>query len=260
MLLENKTVLVAGAAGLLGSHVVEELLKHGAKVIATDVSQELVAQRLSAFGLNIGTDTNTDSADVKCQALNLLDEEEVRYFFQSTNSLDGAVNCSYPRNKAYGKHFYDVDLANFNENVSLHLGSAFLFTQQCAAYFEKNRNPLSVVNMSSIYGVVAPKFDVYDNTQMTMPVEYAAIKSAIQHISRYTTAYVNNSDFRVNCVSPGGILDGQPTDFVNAYRAHTQGKGMLDAKDVVGPIVYLLSDLSVHMTGQNLVLDDGFTL
>ena len=126
MLLENKTVLVAGAAGLLGSHVVEELLKHGAKVIATDVSQELVAQRLSAFGLNIGTDTNTDSADVKCQALNLLDEKGVRYFFQSTNSLDGAVNCSYPRNKAYGKHFYDVDLANFNENVSLHLGSALL--------------------------------------------------------------------------------------------------------------------------------------
>lgn len=256
MLLENKTVLVAGAAGLLGSHAVEELLKQGAKVIATDVSEELVAQRLSALGLNI----DTDSADVKCQALNLLDEEEVQYFFQSTNSLDGAVNCSYPRNKAYGKHFYDVDLANFNENVTLHLGSAFLFTQQCAAYFEKNRNPLSVVNMSSIYGVVAPKFDVYDNTQMTMPVEYAAIKSAIQHISRYTTAYVNNSDFRVNCVSPGGILDGQPTDFVNAYRAHTQGKGMLDAKDVVGPIVYLLSDLSVHMTGQNLVLDDGFTL
>ena len=77
MLLENKTILVAGAAGLLGSHVVEELLKHGAKVIATDVSQELVAQRLSALGLNIDTDTdtNTDSADVKCQALNLLDEK-----------------------------------------------------------------------------------------------------------------------------------------------------------------------------------------
>ncbi len=258
MLLENKTVLVAGAAGLLGSHVVEELLKHGAKVIATDVSEELVAQRLSALGLNIGTDT--DSADLKCQALNLLDEEGVRYFFRSTNSLDGAVNCSYPRNKAYGKHFYDVDLANFNENVSLHLGSAFLFTQQCAAYFERNRTPLSVVNMSSIYGAVAPKFDVYDNTQMTMPVEYAAIKSAIQHISRYTTAYVNNSDFRVNCVSPGGILDSQPTDFVDAYSAHTHGKGMLDAKDAIGPIMYLLSDLSAHMTGQNLVVDDGFTL
>ena len=262
MLLENKTILVAGAAGLLGSHVVEELLKHGAKVIATDVSQELVAQRLSALGLNIDTDTdtNTDSADVKCQALNLLDEKGVRYFFQSINTLDGAVNCSYPRNKAYGKHFYDVDLANFNENVSLHLGSAFLFTQQCAAYFEKNQAPLSVVNMSSIYGVVAPKFDVYDNTQMTTPVEYAAIKSAIQHISRYTTAYVNNSDFRVNCVSPGGILDQQPQSFLEKYRDSCTSKGMLDPTDVAGTFLFLLSDQSKYINGQNIVIDDGWTL
>lgn len=254
MLLESKTILVAGAAGLLGGHVVKDLLEHGARVIATDVSDALVTQRLDALGID------SFSKGLHCQTLNLLEEAEVHCFFNSLDKLDGAVNCSYPRNRAYGEHFYDVDLANFNENVALHLGSAFLFTQQCAAYFEKKRAPLSVVNMSSVYGVVAPKFKVYENTKMTMPVEYAAIKSAIQHISRYTTAYVNNSSFRVNCVCPGGILDGQPADFINAYRAQTQGKGMLDAKDVVGPIIYLLSDLSKHMTGQDLVVDDGFTL
>ncbi len=254
MLLENKVIVVAGAAGLLGSRVVEQLLQHGAHVIATDLDCERVAQQLEKLGVD------TASADISVRVLNVLDKQEVIRFFHSLDTLDGAVNCSYPRNKSYGTHFYDVDLDSFNDNVAMHLGSAFLFTQQCAAYFEKKRQPLSVVNMSSIYGVIAPKFDVYNDTSMTMPVEYAAIKSAIQHISRYAAAYVGNCLFRVNCVSPGGILDGQPSEFVKAYQSHTHGKGMLDSKDVVGPIVYLLSDLSKHMTGQNLILDDGFTL
>ncbi|BFT31113.1 oxidoreductase [Alteromonas sp. D210916BOD_24] len=254
MLLENKVILVAGAAGLLGSRVVEQLLQHGAQVIATDLTRERLEQQLGQLGVD------TASADISIRGLNLLDKQEVIAFFQSLGTLDGAVNCSYPRNKHYGKHFYDVDVDSFNDNVAMHLGSAFLFTQQCAAHFERQQHPLSLVNMSSIYGVVAPKFDVYDHTNMTMPVEYAAIKSAIQHISRYASAYVDNSQFRVNCVSPGGILDGQPSDFVKAYQSYTHGTGMLDSKDVVGPIVYLLSDLSNHMTGQNLILDDGFTL
>lgn len=253
-LLENKVILVAGAAGLLGSRVVEQLLQHGAQVIATDLSCERVEQQLSKIGVD------TTGNNIAIRALNLLEKPAVCEFFQSLDTLDGAVNCSYPRNKTYGQHFYDVDVDSFNDNVSMHLGSAFLFTQQCAAYFERERRPLSVVNMSSIYGVVAPKFDVYNDTPMTMPVEYAAIKSAIQHISRYAAAYVDNSLFRVNCVSPGGILDGQPAEFLQAYQSHTHGKGMLDSKDVAGPIVYLLSDLSNHMTGQNLVVDDGFTL
>ncbi|WP_334018916.1 oxidoreductase [Alteromonas sp. S015] len=253
-LLENKVVVVAGAAGLLGSRVVEQLLQYGAQVIATDIDCDRIEQQLKKLGVD------TASTDINVQTLNVLDKQAVRTFFQSLDSLDGAVNCSYPRNKNYGAHFYDVDLDSFNDNVAMHLGSAFLLTQQCAAYFEKKRQPLSVVNMSSIYGVVAPKFDVYNDTSMTMPVEYAAIKSAIQHISRYAAAYVGNSQFRVNCVSPGGILDGQPSEFVSAYQSHTHGKGMLNSKDVIGPIVYLLSDLSNHITGQNLVVDDGFTL
>ena len=253
-LLENKVILVAGAAGLLGSRVVEQLLQHGAHVIASDLSCERVEQQLVKLGVD------TAANNIAIRTLNLLDKQEVCTFFQSLDTLDGAVNCSYPRNKTYGKHFYDVDVDSFNDNVSLHLGSAFLFTQQCAAYFERTKHSLSVVNMSSIYGVIAPRFDVYDNTPMTMPVEYAAIKSAIQHISRYAAAYVDNSLFRVNCVSPGGILDGQPVEFLKAYQSYTHGKGMLDSKDVVGPVVYLLSDLSRHMTGQNLIVDDGFTL
>ena len=95
---------------------------------------------------------------------------------------------------------------------------------------------------------------------MTMPVEYAAIKSALLHLNRYVTSYVKNSDFRVNSVSPGGILDGQPEPFLASYSQHTLGKGMLDKEDLCGAIRFLLSDEARYINGQNLVVDDGFSL
>ena len=95
---------------------------------------------------------------------------------------------------------------------------------------------------------------------MTMPVEYAAIKSALIHLSKYAAAYVADSRFRVNLVSPGGITDKQPDSFLQAYKAKTLGKGMLDATDVTGAITFLLSDHARYTNGQNIVVDDGFTL
>ncbi len=99
-----------------------------------------------------------------------------------------------------------MSLDSFNENIALHLGSAFIFTQQCAKYFKNKNTPFTLVNISSIYGVIAPKFEIYNGTPMTMPVEYAAIKSAILHLNKYVVTYVNDSRFRINSVSPGGIF------------------------------------------------------
>lgn len=254
-LLEDKTVLVAGAGGLLGGSLVPSLLKQGAKVIATDIYFEAMCERLS----NLGVDVKDEKLSI-CE-LDVTKEESVKNFFnQQIENIDGAVNASYPRNKSYGKHFFDVSLESFNENLSLHLGSAFLFSQQCAAYFTLKQKPFSLVNISSIYGVVAPKFEIYDNTTMTTPVEYAAIKSAIQHLNKYVVSYVNDSRFRINCVSPGGIFDHQPESFLSAYKKITHGAGMLNVEDVVGTVLFLISEQSRYVTGQNVIVDDGFSL
>ncbi|PSV57051.1 flagellin modification protein A, partial [Photobacterium profundum] len=192
--------------------------------------------------------------------LDVTNEAEVKAFFATQVGITGAVNSTYPRNSTYGAHFFDVSLQSFNENLALHLGSAFLFTQQCAAYFQDKLEPFSLVNISSIYGVVAPKFDIYDNTPMTMPVEYAAVKSAILHLNKYAAAYVNDSRFRINCVSPGGIFDHQPDAFLDAYKGNTHGAGMLDVDEIIGSIMFLLSEQSKFVTGQNIIVDDGFSL
>lgn len=254
MTLKNKKILIAGAGGLLGSHTVNALLQQGAMIIAADSDDVRMNDRLQAHDVDI------NHPQISLIKLDLTNTEEVIYFFEKVEALDAAVNCTYPRNKNYGAHFFDVQLKDFNENLSLHLGSAFLLTQQCAAYFIRNRTPFSLVNISSIYGVIAPKFEVYANTSMTMPVEYAAIKSALIHLNKYVVNYVADSAFRVNSVSPGGIFDHQPEAFLNAYKQHTLGKGMLELNDVTGAISFLLSDDSRYINGQNLIVDDGFSL
>ena len=254
MILKDKKILVAGAAGLLGANLVKELLAQGSKVVAADISLERLYNRLPALGID------ADNADVLLQQIDLADKTAVATMFGQLNGLTGAVNCSYPRNKNYGKHFFDVTPEDFNENISLNLGSSFLFMQQCAVYFKRNETPFSLVNVSSVYGVVAPKFEIYNNTPMTMPVEYAAIKSGLIHLSKYVAKYVSDSRFRINLVSPGGVFDHQPGDFLNAYKKETFGKGMLDVTDVLGSIVFLLSSMADFVNGQNIVVDDGFSM
>lgn len=253
-MLKDKKILVAGAAGLLGATLVKELLAKGATVVAADISLERLDSRLAALGVA------ADNADVIRQQIDLADKTAVAAMFGQLDGLTGAVNCSYPRNKNYGKHFFDVTPEDFNENISLNLGSSFLFMQQCAAYFKRTETPFSLVNISSVYGVVPPKFEIYNNTPMTMPVEYAAIKAGLIHLSKYVTKYVGDSRFRVNLVSPGGIFDHQPGDFLDAYKKETFGKGMLDVTDVLGSVLYLLSEHALYVNGQNIIVDDGFTL
>ena len=254
-LLEDKTILIAGAGGLLGTHLVEAVLTQGARVIAADIDVEQMNNHFASIGIDLYCENLT------CIQLDVTCEESVKVFFNNaTLAIDGAVNATYPRNKTYGKHFFEVSLDSFNENLSLHLGSSFLFTQQCAAYFRRNKNPFSLVNISSIYGVIAPKFDIYEGTNMTMPVEYAAIKSALLHLNKYVVAYVKDKRFRTNCVSPGGMFDDQPDSFLKAYKKQTYGAGMLEVKEVIGSIIFLLSDQSRYVTGQNLIVDDGFSI
>lgn len=253
-LLDNKKILIVGAGGLLGSQLVVGALSQGAKVIAADIDIFNMKEQLTKLGVDIS------SLSLSFLTVDVTNEKSVNALFSDNIAIDGAVNATYPRNASYGAHFFDVTMASFNENLALHLGGAFLFTQQCAVYFKKNKKPFSLVNISSVYGVVAPDFSVYNNTDMTMPVEYAAIKSALLHLNKYIAKYINHSDFRINSVSPGGIFDFQPEVFLEAYKVRTHGTGMLDVNNILGTVLFLLSEQSKYVVGQNIIVDDGFSL
>jgi len=143
--------------------------------------------------------------------------------------------------------------------VSLHLGGYFLTSQKFIAHFRAQGHG-NVVNMASVYGFLPPRFGIYRGTPMTMPVEYAVIKAGVLQLTRYLARYLAGDNIRINAISPGGIADGQPETFREAYRAFCLDKGMLDAGDVSGALLFLLSDMSRFVNGQNLVVDDGFSL
>lgn len=251
-MISGKTIAVFGAGGFLGSTLVNALLDGKARVVASDIELDGMQR---AFGARLAAGDT-----VSLNVLDIANKSALSTFLAEHSQLDGAVNCSYPRNKSYGAHFFDVTLDSFNENLSLHLGAHFQLMQACAAQFIASKHPFALLNISSIYGAIAPKFEIYKNTPMTMPVEYAAIKSALIHLSKYIATYVADSNFRVNCISPGGLLDSQPQAFLDAYRAHTFGTGMLKPEDIVGTIMFLLSDQSKFINGQNIIVDDGFCL
>lgn len=255
-MLNNKVVVVTGGAGALGRTFVAAIARQGGTVIVADINIEAaqcVAEEWQAQsgGAVVAVELDITKKDSVCSLISSLQQRFGR--------IDAVVNNAYPRNKNYGRRLEDVIYQDFCENVNSHLGGYFLVAQQfCMAFKEQGYGNL--INMSSIYGSMAPRFELYEGTPMTMPVEYAAIKSAVVHLTRYFAQYFKGHGIRVNCLSPGGILANQPPDFLAAYSAHCASKGMLAADDVVGALLFLLSDESRYMTGQNLFIDDGFSI
>jgi len=257
-MLSNKVVVVTGGAGRIGSAVCETVLKQDGSVVIADVNVQLALdlkeqltqkgyskERIRAIGLDITSKTSL------MEAITTIDA----YFGQ----IDVLVNNAYPRNLNYGKSFFDVEYEDFCDNTSMNLGGYFLTSQKFAEYF-KAQGFGNIINVASIYGVVAPRFEIYDQTQMTMPVEYAAIKAGILQLTKYMAKLFYGSSIRVNAISPGGILDQQPQVFLDHYQEHCASKGMLETADVIGTFMFLMSDHSKYINGQNLVVDDGFTL
>ena len=256
-LLKDKIVIVTGGAGLIGRALITGIVEQGGTGIIADIDRTRAEAVANELRIELGKQT------VWAVDVDITSRDSLTAMFAAVSSrykrIHAVVNNAYPRNKNYGRKFFDVEYADFCENVSLHLGGYFLVAQQAALFFSRQGHG-NIVNMSSIYGVIAPRFEVYEGTAMTMPVEYAAIKSSIIHLTRYMAKYLQGKNIRVNAISPGGILDRQPSEFLQRYNALCSTKGMLAPGDIIGTAVYLLSDLSSPVNGQNIVVDDGFSL
>lgn len=244
------TVLLVGGNGLIGRALCESLLASGTNVVVT------------------GRSSTPDTTQYKGKAFTYIQanatvpEDMDRVFSQTLDKIGpirAVVNLAFPRNKNHGQKFEDVSYSDFQENVSDHIGSYFLVAQKAVSHFEAHGGG-NLINVSSVYGLMAPRFDIYDNTDMTKEVEYALSKAAIIQLTKYLARYLKGQNIRVNTVSPGGVFDNQDPDFVKRYEDYCINKGMLDAKDLVGSIRFLLSDDSAFINGQNLTVDDGFSL
>lgn len=256
--LKDKVVVITGGAGLIGKAYVRACAQYAAKVILVDVVDE-AAKKVVGDVIK-----KTGNRNVFYQKCNIVETAEIKklisYAVRKFGRIDALVNNAYPKGKNYGRKFEDVTYRDFVENLSLHLGGYYLMAHEISKVMIKQKSGV-IVNIGSHYGFAAPRFEIYEGTKMTMPVEYSAIKGGIINLTRYLASYLGKYNIRVNTLSPGGVFDNQPKNFVKKYEERVLlGKRMASVDDLAGVLVFLLSDASRYITGQNIVVDGGWTL
>ncbi len=241
--LKDKVIVITGGEGLLGKEIILRLKNAGAIVISADIE------------ISSANDENIFLDITKENSINNAIADTVKKF----GKIDGWVNNAYPRTKDWGSKLEDIPSESWRRNIDMHLNGYF-FCARAALEQMKKQGFGSLINMSSIYGVVAPDFSIYEGTNMTMPAAYAAIKGGIINLTRYFAAYYGPFNVRVNSVSPGGIFDNQDKIFVANYIKKTPLRRMGMTGDVASSIHFLLSDDSAYITGHNLVVDGGWSI
>lgn len=241
--LKNKIIVVVGGAGLLGYEFVKQIAENGGIGINADINQ----------------DSNLEKNTFHCD---ITDENSIRKLIEAVikkhGRIDGWINSAYPRTEDWGDKIDNISFESFRKNVDMHMNGYFIASKLAIDAMLPN-NKGSLINMSSIYGIVGPDFTIYEGTDMSNPVTYAAIKGGIVNFTRYLASNYGKNGIRVNTISPGGIFDNQPEPFLTNYNNKVPMKRMGTAQDIAPAAVYLLSDASSYITGHNLVVDGGWT-
>jgi NAD(P)-dependent dehydrogenase (short-subunit alcohol dehydrogenase family) len=245
----KKVLVIIGGAGRLGQVFTRNLVKNY-HVIVFDICD--IAEWTQ---LNISTCEFIQTNMSNTRSIS----DSIERVKKKYNSIDSVLNTSYPRSLNYGKNVLDISIDDFNENISMHIGGYFNVMQLFVKYFVLQGHG-NIINIASIQGISAPKFEHYDGLVMSSPIEYTASKSAIIAMSKYLAKYLKNKNIRLNCISPGGIKAKQDELFLKRYNDSCLNKGMLDAEDIIGVVNFLLSDASKYINGQNIVIDDGWSL
>jgi NAD(P)-dependent dehydrogenase (short-subunit alcohol dehydrogenase family) len=247
--LRGKNFVVAGARGLIGRAIVEAILSRGGRVLGLDRRPAVKHEERSSFYLEIECDLlEPDSL-----------REAIERGFLELGEIHGGVNAAYPRTDQGFEDFGAFSRRGLESNLYGQIGHHLLFAESLLSS-KIATTPMSIVFLGSIQGSAAPKFEHYVGTTMDSPIEYSVSKSALLGAAKWLSARFGNLGHRFNVLSPGGISDVQPERFRKRYRASTLTKGLLDPVDIAGPTVFLLSEQSLFLTGQNLIVDDGWSL
>ncbi len=250
--LDGRIALVTGGAGIVGRHIVEALAEAGATVWVASRNEAKcagIAAQLAARGLN--------AAGAACD---FTDEAAITALRDRIMHRHGRLDILF--NNAVARAGGDLrhsTLAEWEQTMKLNSSGLFLASRILSEPMQEARSG-SIVNIASIYGVVGPDFSIYEGTEMTNPAYYAFAKGGMINFTRYLASYLGPYNVRVNCLSPGGFIsEGQDERFRQAYARRTLLGRMAAGEDIRGPAVFLASDASRYITGQNILVDGGWT-
>ena len=243
MILNDKIIIVTGGSGLIGKELVADINRKGGKAINADIGVETKLQE-GTLQMDI---TNDQSI-----------QDGINHVVEKFGRIDGLVNNAYPRTKDWGNKFEDIDPQSWRTNIDIQLNSYFVCSQKVLKIMADQNNG-AIVNITSIYGVVGNDFTLYEEYGGTSPAAYSAIKGGLINFTRYLASYYGKKGIRVNCVSPGGIFDHQHPSFVTRYEAKVPMGRLGNPDDIAPAVSFLLSNEAKYITGQNLIVDGGWT-
>ena len=264
--LTNKWVVVTGAAGLLGKQHAIALLEINANLVLLDKDKNgtiQVAQELNQLGfsgkiLNYETDISNES-EVLAVYNHLLAKE----ILISVLINNAAINPKYEvlaggANRSRVEYF---DLFDWDLQLDVGLKGAFICSKIFGSNMAKQGNGV-ILNIASDLSIIAPDQRIYksDKTnefQNVKPITYSVIKSGLVGMTKYLATYWNESNVRVNALSPGGVFENQDPIFVEKLNSLIPLGRMALPDEYKSAIQFLCSDASSYMTGHNLIIDGG---
>jgi gluconate 5-dehydrogenase len=255
--LTGSVAVVTGATGQMGRAMAETLAELGAHIVVVSRTeadcQQLATQLTDEYQTSISVPTDvTDPSEVEAMA------EAVRKEF---GRLDILVNSAY---SGAVVDFEDMSVQQFQDGIDAALTSVFLTTRETVPMLRDGGG--SIINIASIYGVVAPNHGIYGSTGMNNPAQYGAAKAGVIQFSRWLATRYADEGIRANALTPGGIYSaelesqqGYEETFVPNYEELTPLGRMGRPEDLKGPMAFLASDASSWVTGQNIIVDGGWT-
>lgn len=260
--LDGRVILITGGAGILGRQYCLAAAHAGAHVVVADVDGE-AAERL-VEDLPGGSDRHQRSV------LDVTDPESVENTVQDAMARFGRVDVLL--NNAAGKGddlaaffeptvSYSIDL--WRRIMSINIEGQFLMARAVGRHMLAARRG-SIINVSSIYGCVGPDQRLYEGAeymgvQINTPAVYSISKAAVHGLTRHLATEWGPSGIRVNTLTPGGVESGQNDVFISRYSARTPLNRMAQRGEMTGAVLFLATDASSYVTGQNIVVDGGWT-
>lgn len=259
--LTGKTALITGGGGLLGPKHAEAIVEQGGRVILADWHKDRAKNKAEAIG---------DMATY--EYVDVTDKESIQAIVDKYEKIDILINnaAKDPKVKKDGglspdARFETMTEEYWKEGIDACVNGTFLCSQVVSNNMLKNGGGV-ILNISSDLGVIAPDQRIYrkegveDNLQNVKPITYSAAKWAVIGMTKYLAVYFAKKNIRVNCLSPTGVFNDHPEDFVQKLSNIIPMGRMADINEYKGAIVFLCSDASSYMTGENMVIDGGKTV
>lgn len=254
--LGGKVIVITGACGLIGRAFCEAAAQFGAHIVLTDIPaakpeeaakalEEKHGRKMLGFGLDVAN---------KQEVIALKAAVEAEF-----NRCDGLVNGHQNKTKSFFEPFEEYGEDNWDAVVETNLKGTFLTCQVIGTWMTILGGG-SIVNIPSTYSVVAPNQNLYKGTSLGCPAAYSASKGGVDALSRYLSSYWANKKVRVNMITPHGVWNNHEQQFEDNFARFSPMERLSYNHEVASALIYLLSDASSYVTGDNLLVEGGWTV